>query len=202
MTPKALAELIEREYYGGDVSDDAGLERIDFIQHVYAAYAFLVKREYFDKLRLLGEKDINNQYIQIYPNVEVKYNEEEDYYYSDLPTDPISLPNDMGIYQISKMQGTQEPFKPMNLGMSFIFSNLPSYTTYYSDNKKVIYQNLEPEVKKVKMAIIAARPNDIHDDDVHEIKELVLNQLLKVKNIPQDKLNDSNPNSIDINGRK
>lgn len=51
------------------------------------------------------------------------------------------------------------------------------------------------------MLIIPARPQDIHDDDVHEIKELVMKQMLTMRNIPEDKNNNSNPNIAQPNGQ-
>lgn len=117
-----------------------------------------------------------------------------------LPTDPISLPNNIGIYQISKMRTPNKPFAPMGIGELYLFSGLP-ITQYTSDNNKVYYTNLDPNVKKVKMLIIPARPQDIHDDDVHEIKELVMKQMLTMRNIPEDKNNNSNPNIAQPNGQ-
>lgn len=200
MKPIALAELIERQYYGGDVSDDAGLERIDFIEYVYAAYSYLVKLTYWNNVKLTGDKEINNQYISVYDDVAVEYDEKQDLYYSVLPTDPISLPNNIGIYQISKVQSPNKPFAPMGAGELYLYSGLP-ITQYTSDNSKVYYTNLDPEVKKVKMLIISSRPQDIHDDDVHEIKELVLKQIMTTRSIPEDKNNNSNPNVAQINGQ-
>lgn len=200
MKPTALAELIERQYYGGDVSDDAGLERIDFVEYVYAAYSYIVKLNYWGNIKNTGEREINNQYVAVYDDVAVEYDEKQDLYYSMLPTDPISLPNNIGIYQISKMRTPNKPFAPMGIGELYLFSGLP-ITQYTSDNNKVYYTNLDPNVKKVKMLIIPARPQDIHDDDVHEIKELVMKQMLTMRNIPEDKNNNSNPNIAQPNGQ-
>ena len=200
MKANVLAELIERQYYGGDVSDDAGLERIDFIEHVYAAYAYLVQLNYYNNIKMTGDRGLSNQYIKTYTNVPVVYNEEQDLYYSELPASPITLPNNIGVYMISKMQSPNKPFSPIGIGELFLYSGLPT-TQYSFDNENVYYYNIEPEVKSVKMLIVASRPDEIQDDDVHEIKEMVLKQLMITRNIPEDKANDSNPNIITPNGK-
>lgn len=149
---------------------------------------------------MTGDRELSNQYIKTYTNVPVVYNEEQDLYYSELPASPITLPNNIGVYMISKMQSPNKPFSPIGIGELFLYSGLPT-TQYSFDNENVYYYNIEPEVKSVKMLIVASRPDEIQDDDVHEIKEMVLKQLMITRNIPEDKANDSNPNIITPNGK-
>lgn len=208
MTIEALAELIYRQYEGGDVSDDSAFEDTDFIKAVESARAYKILDDYRKAIKLEGERYINEAWLKSYTDIDVSYDAPTDTYYSMLPAKVLGLPKGQGLYFVSKMQDFTHPFAPFSTADLFILSsvlNLKNDTNIYyrSDFEKIYYINFDPDVTKVFIQLVPLVDDEIPDEFCFEIRELVLNQFLKPKQmgIEQDKVNDANPNRDEIRER-
>jgi hypothetical protein len=198
---KTLAETIYRKWAGGDPSADSGFEIADFEQAVLQARAYKVKMDYFETYHREGERLVNPSWLKKYENVEVKYNEETDSYYSELPSPVLDLPHGTGLFFISPMKNFQEPFMAQTIGESFMFMRNPQdYITYHFDDTNVYYDNFNTEIEKVYMQIVPLIDEDIPDEFAAEVSDLVINQFLKLKqvNVLEDKVNNNNPNITEV----
>lgn len=199
MQYEKVGELLARRYYGGDISSDAGLETIDFSEAVQSAYAYRVKLDYWNTVKMTGEKTVNQAFLTEFLNVKVDFNEDTETYYSKLPAQVLDLPNNAGIV-ISQMKNPQNQFAPQSLGQSYIFSRNPIDTiTYHRDKTNVYYDNFDSSIESVYMQFPPLFAEDIPDEFVTEIMEIVMNQFLKAKGQPEDKINDNNPAIVQPN---
>lgn len=202
MDAKLLAETIFREYNGGDASADSGLKIQDFQLAVKKARAYKVRYDYFNTVKIQGERIINSCWLKQYKNVEVLFDDEIDSYYSVLPTQVLDLPHSLGLYHISPMKNNQAPFAQQTIGESYIFSANPTDTiTYHFDDERIYYDNFDIELGKVYIQLVPLVDDDVPDEFTTEITELVLNRFLKTKSgglEVQDKLDDNNPNRKEV----
>lgn len=201
MLATQLAEDIFRIYSGGDPSDESGLELADFEDAVQSARAFKIKLDYWQSMKIEGERVINQTWIENFDNVPVVQNETTKAYYSVLPKQVFGdLPKGRGMYLICRPQDFTNPFMPMRIGEQWLFSTLPQDDTisYYFDSTTVTYVRFDPDIESVFMAYVPLNSDVIPDEVAHEISELVLNKFLKPKQIIlQDKLTNNNPNKVE-----
>lgn len=193
----AAAELLERKYMGGEVSDDSAFIDIDFQQAIQNARGYKIKTDYWMNLRMEGERIVNNSWLVTFPSVAVAFNETNNSYYSVLPAQVYGgLPRGMGLYFISATQNINKPFIPLSIAENWLYSTLPQdETIYYNfDDLNVYYTRFDPSIKSVFMKYIPLTADYIPDDFVYEVIDLALTQFLKARGI-EDKINDQNPNT-------
>ena len=203
MKATQLAEDIFRIYSGGDPSDDSGLELADFEDAVQSARAFKIKLDYWQSLRIEGERVINPTWLEIFDNVPVVQNVITKAYYSVLPKQVFGdLPKGRAIALVCQTQDFTHPFMPMAIGEQWLFSTLPQDNTvsFYFDTNNLYYVRFNPEIESVFMSYIPLNSDTIPDEVAHEISELVLNKFLKPKlnGVLEDKLTNSNTNKVEI----
>ena len=84
----------------------------------------LVRQELFQLLQM-GENYISGSFVTSY-NVSVETDNVKDMYFSKIPVTPLSLPNDMGVVQVSFIQDQYNPFIRMNTGQLGLYHDMPS----------------------------------------------------------------------------
>ena len=102
VTKKMLAEQVLRIIQGGSIRDDAEIDIREIMLSVEQERDRLIKQELFQSMQM-GEYNINGSFISSY-KVPVKEEEDTGLFYSEVPVTPISLPNDMGLFQVSFMK--------------------------------------------------------------------------------------------------
>lgn len=197
MNYSKVAELCYRKYSKGDPTYSSGLELADFENAVQSAYAYKVKMDYYNTIRMTGEMQVNQAFLSEFLDVPVLLNEKTDTYYSPLPTQVLDLPNNAGIV-ISQMKNSQNQFAPQTLGQNFIFSRNPIDTiTFHRDKTNVYYDNFDPSIKYVYMQYPPLFVEDIPDEFTNEIQDIVMKQFLPLEQLNQDKVDDNNPNKTE-----
>lgn len=201
MEKKVVAEMIFREYEGGNPSSEGGLQLIDFIKRVDAARAYKILDDYRTSMRMEGERILNEAWLKTYSSVPVVYNATNDVYYSVLPEKVLGLPKGNGLYFVSRTQDLSKPFAKMSTSDIFVMSQLfdleHDSTIYYrQDMDNIIYINFDPAIKNSFVQLVPLVSDEIPDEFVYQIIELVINRFLKTKNagVILDKISDNNPN--------
>lgn len=199
MDATLVAELLFRQWSGGDASADSGLELQDFEYAVKQARAYKIRYDYFLSSRVEGERIINQGWLREFKNVAVTLDEETNAYQAVLPAQPISLPHDLGLYHVSPMKNFQAPFMPQTIGESFLFeSNPQDNITFHYDAKNIYFDNFDPSIEKIYIQMIPLSDSEIPDEFTTEISDLVLNRFLKTKTQLEDKLTNTNPNKEEV----
>ncbi len=191
MDIQLLAELIERNYYGGDVSDDSGLERRDFVKHVASAYGYVFTKKVWDNYKTTGEKYVNEAKAVIAPIV---YDSTREQYYAQLASSPLELPFGLGLQGVYPIASTT-PYYMANAGDAFLYADMEgSPVIAFREVDKIYLLNLDPAVTQVRVLMVESEPADVPDECVEEIQQLVMQRLLKGKTIQEDKINNSSSN--------
>lgn len=191
MKVSALADLVLRERFG-DLSDDNPLERIDAVESIYAALAWVMRKRYYENRSVDDEVSIDASLLSTY---ELDVEKDSDgVFYSTLTADPVDLPKGRGVYAVTPTMEGARPFHPMAQGEVFMFSGLPStITTYSKSGRKIVYRNINPAVKKVKAVLVSARPEYIPSDLVKDVQDIVLGRWSK-EQFKTDSINDGEVN--------
>ena len=203
LTKAEIADLvIELETGGGATSQSKYHPKA--IYKVCDIVLGQVIEESLYKDRQSNNYEINGDFLSRY-TAEVKTDELTGEKYSDLPAQIISLKNDRGLHQITGVDTDQkDPFVPLGNGGVGIFGALEAYDhtslpKYYLENNRIVYRNIG-SVEKVLVKMVASI-SDLDNDQLIPMPanlqktflDLVRDELKKMP--PQDKTNDSNPNT-------
>ena len=207
MEAKKLAELCYRLYESGDISDDAAFDIEDFEDAVQSARAYKIKLDFWNSIKMEGERNVNSTWFESFDNVAVKKNETTNTYYSVLPSQVFGdLPKGRAFNLLCPVQDPNSPFIPMTKSEIWLYSSLPQDDTiYYNfDGTKINYERFNPNIKEVYMQYIPQTSETIPDEIAYEIRDLVINQFLKPKQVgrEQDKMDDSNSDIRQPNGKQ
>jgi len=168
MTKEQFIEIVQGVLTSGDANPDLiekyHTGRINLIASM--AFSAAIYQVFY---RQLDEKDL---YARDYV-AEVKYDEEFDEYYSDLPIVVIQLPRNSGVHKISPLREPMS-FVPINSLAEDVFSQLEvgqtiSDPSYYLRSKKVVYQYYDWKqklVKKVRMRLVPPLEDYADDDEI------------------------------------
>ena len=197
MKTKALAEEILRQLSGNNpVASGFGTDIREVISAIHQASSALVKKDYYMKLNLLGERGISESWLQTYKNIPILTDETLGLRYSNLPARVMTLPDDKGVYVVAPQEDYDNPFVPQGFGKRFIFGNLPIlHPVYWVDVDKVYYKNVPSAVKEVMMVLVPQVLEEIQDDVAFEVRDAVIKMYMSTKPIPKDETNDNNNNT-------
>lgn len=196
MTTKDLGMQLFRIYSGGDVASDSGFLLLDFQLAAQQATAMVVNRKILQQRNLTGEWEINDSYLEVYEENEVKYNEKRDAYYIDIPSDVMNLPNNLGFFYVGQNQGLMNPFPMTTMATTNFYTNMPDdITAWFPTSKTIQFVNFDSAIKNIVLAIIPTEPKDVSGEDVSEVTAIVMKQFMPTLQIQEDKISDSNPNS-------
>ncbi len=200
MLVKDLAMELWRMRSNGDVSDDNAYNLIDFEEAVSQSTAFVIEQQFWINYKLTGRYEINENYLQVIEGNEVKYNSVRDRYYIECP-DVISFPDNLGVFFVGQNMALTDPFPRLTFGNAGFYTRNPNdITSWIMTEKTIQFENFNPTIKEIVIAIIPAKPEIVNGDDAQQVRELVLKQFGTYVNVIHDKVNNSNDNTIKDNG--
>lgn len=206
-TLATLSQQIIRVVSGGDQSKDSQLDIREVSLYVGQTIEEFIKRDmlsdYKEGLKT-GDPHIPSNYIATFRNLPVIVDEETAQWYVEIPSSYLSLPNNLGIYQVSGMKNIRKPFVISDSGSIGIYDGLPS--SYLEGRVECYVEGLrmyfncnarQKGITKVLMKIITGNPSNLGLNDPlplspSEAKEIVKEGviLFSSKGI-QDKFNDN-----------
>ena len=202
-TKYKLAEQAQRILSGGTPTDDSQISLQELMIAVSQAFASVVRRNYFEG-KAVGEPHVNGAFIYSFNDIVVNKDVNKSLYYSELPSTTVTLPYDMGVYQISRMKDQRSSFIPLQNGFSALFEGLKSFKLegrigYYLENGRVYYENMDVKnkVDTVLMKLIAPIGSVSDEDDINipddmqlEIVTMAIQIYATEQQIPHDEQSD------------
>lgn len=203
-TKRQLAEQILRILHGGDISEDAQIDERELFINIDQVRAKLIKEEIVANKKS-GILDISGDYISSYEDLTIVKDDKKNLYYSVIPVKYVILPDDIGLYQVSLMQGQESPFIRVANGTMGLFSGLHAFhlggrVGYWVEKDRVYYHNFSDKLKDSKILLkLVASVEDFNPNEELPIpadRELeLLQQVLQIygvhTQVPQDKKNDN-----------
>jgi hypothetical protein len=153
---------------------------------------------------LEGSTQVPGEYVTAFEEIPVSKDSGKNLYYSNMPSTTMSLPYDMGVYQISNAEGQDFPFAPMpnatyGIMAGLAVSYLGGRIGYWLENTRVYYTNMDaknaPKVVLMKLLITGTsndidEPINIADNIQMDIIQRVMSVLGQTSQIPNDDVND------------
>ena len=206
-----IAERVIRRLSGGDIPSDSPYKMEFVIEDVRDALAEDLKLEILQRRGAGGAEDDRTpvtQAIATYLNIAVKEDPVTKQVYIDLPSNYMSLKFNKGIHWVADMRTPLVQMIPVaNAGVTV---NLPhadmerqSYGFYVEGQKLLWIRNiLRDKVTKVLVKLIVAaadtlgvdEPLTVLPENVARVIDRVVQMQQMNPRLPQDRLNDNNPN--------
>ncbi|MGC3945361.1 MAG: hypothetical protein QM762_12745 [Chryseolinea sp.] len=204
-----LTESIIRDLSGGDIPSDSPYKPEFVVRHICDAMREDLKMEILNRRGGMGGKEDDRtavtQYIATLGPITVKQDSATARTYIDLPA-YMSLKFNKGIHAISTEKGSLKRFIPIaNPGVT---SRLPHGDLerdnfgYYLEGLRAFFMRdlIREKITKLLLKVVQPAPESLGMDDplpilpenVGRIKEMVKARM--VNRIPNDRLNDNNPN--------
>ena len=144
-TKLQIAEQILRLINSGDVTSDNDIDIREIILAVEQERDRLVRLRLFESLQM-GEMIVAGDVISSFDNVLIKKDSVKDMLYSDLPGNPLSLPNDYGVWQVSYQKNQKSSFIRMPNGSMGLYNGLPSSALggrdgFFVEGNKIYYND-------------------------------------------------------------
>jgi len=211
ITKRILGEKILRRINGGDyTSTSSNVAPQDVYLEIEAALNSLIQKRLNE-----SQEDISSEFSTTYTDIIVQKDAKRERFYVELPATPISLvikgnsSNSVGIRQVSGMKDEYKTFIPMNSGDASVFAGLPASNLggqvgYWQEGSKLVFEGMPYywEGKGLLIKMISSI-YDLDEDDFIPIpageelnlEDLVFERMTSMRNTPQSKIADSNPNS-------
>lgn len=199
-----LAENILSIYYGGDLTDENGIQKEDVIFLMAAAANAMVPIDYF-KRRIEEGRLVNGLFISTFESVPIEYNEKRDRHYIDLPARPIQLFHGVDL-DIAPMKGEDASFIPLppgfiNRASGTPLAELEGNVAYNREGTRVYLYNFDALKKVFMKEVLVRQVVDIYslgeDDElpvpgdyIQQITDYIFSKLPKRGNIP-DTINEN-----------
>lgn len=208
ITKAVLAQQVIRRVSGGDQSVDSSLDRREVMKFLTELLNRKVKEDYFENYKL-GEPGVDGQYIGRFPNNAVVKDNSTQEYYTVLPSCYVALPKSRGIRQVSSMTNQKDVYIIRENGNKGIFAKLQAgklqggrIGCYAEGNRLWFDEDMgKKNVTQVLIKLVVAGPDTIGEDDPLPIDAAVAADIVKEvflffsQMVPQDKVNNNNPNS-------
>lgn len=216
ITKKILAEQAFRIIQGGSVRDDADMDIRELMLAVEQERDKLIKMELFQYLQM-GDYNINGSFISTYI-VPIYTDTVKDLQYSDVPVTPISLPHDMGLYQVSHIQDQHNTFVRMHNGALGLYNGLPSANLlgrkgYWveaalnfacddnSSGTRIYYNDNVEHCDKGILLKVVATSGDIKEDEpfpiAPEMESTIVRSVVELYTVMKNALADEQNDNID-----
>lgn len=199
-TKLELAQRLQSLLYPSTTSDSklTVQEAMNAISEARDSYVRLAT------LQLKVESNIVlGNWLSEFQDVEVKYSDKRNKYYSDLPVGVIALPSDMGVYHVYFPHAEEDLFVPVTPATRAMYreslaKELEGDYGYYLAEDRIWYTQKMPENCTVDMRLIA-QSKDLGEYDYFPIDgssvEAILRSAAELlglqKQIPQDLKNDN-----------
>jgi hypothetical protein len=194
-----IAEQIQRQFYGGNVPDDAELRipEIKLLVNQAANNRLALKRQ---ELIAMDDNTIPACMIATYRSVPVQ--EEGGELYAELPAQPIAAPLNMGVWSVTDSRNPANDIIPMLSGvMNILSKDITAQIKSYWQEGNRLYLSSSVKASRIASVTIKLLVNDLSkygDYDPYpvpadmelEIIGDVLN-ILRARDERQDNLNDS-----------
>ena len=214
ITKKQLAEQTLRIIQGGSVRDDAEIDIREIMMNIEQERDKLIKVDLFQSISM-GEYNVNGSFISTYI-ADIKNDEEKDLKYSDVPVTPISLPNDIGMFQISYVQDQFNTFVRIPNGAMGLYNGLNSgkllgrvgyfvesslnYSNDIASGTRVYYNNI-PDCDKDVLLKVVATSGDIGEDEpfpiAPEMESTIIRSVVELYSVMRQALSDESNDNIE-----
>lgn len=198
-----LAEQALRIISGGTPTNDAQVTMQEVMIGVSQAFGSVARNNYFEG-KVIGEPMVNGNFIYTFDDRLVKKDTSKALYYADLPATTITLPYDMGVFQVSTMTDQSNAFVPLPNGFMPLFYGLDSSTLegrigYFVEDNRIYFPNMNAKnkVTKVLMKLVAPLGGigdedeiNIPDDVQLEIVKIVIQMYAAERAAPHDEISD------------
>ena len=198
-----LAEQALRIISGGTPTNDAQVTMQEVMIGVSQAFGSVVRNNYFEG-KAIGEPMVNGNFVYTFEDVDIKRDNSKSLYYSILPATTITLPYDMGVFQVSKMKDQNHAFVPLPNGFMPLFYGLDSSTLegrigYFVEDGRIYFPNMNAKnkVEKVLMKLVAPLGGIGDEDEVNipddmqlEIVKIVTQMYAAERAAPHDEISD------------
>jgi len=178
-----LAEQALRIILGGHPTPDSGVKIQELMIHVSQAFANIVRRTYFEG-KSTGEPWINGSFIYTFKNVEVKKDTDLDQFFTELPATTVTLPYDMGVFQVSDMKDQAGAFKPVSAGFEamnkgLLVGSLGNKVGYYPEDSRIYFVNMKDTEKSDKVLVKLVAPlGSLGDEDNITVNDDIQQQIV------------------------
>lgn len=202
-TKYKLAEQAQRILSGGTPTDDSQISIQELMIATTQVFSSVVRADFFES-KAIGEPHLNGNFIYSFSDITVNKDVDKSLFYSELPSTMISLPYDMGVYQISRVKDQKNAFVPLQNGFSALFDGLKSSKLegrigYYLENDRVYYENMDilNKVDTVLIKLVVPLGSVGDEDDINvpddmqmRIVGAVIQLYATEKQIPHDEQSD------------
>lgn len=202
-TKYKLAEQAQRILSGGTPTDDSQISIQELMIATTQVFSSVVRADFFES-KAIGEPHLNGNFIYSFSDITVNKDVDKSLFYSELPSTMISLPYDMGVYQISRVKDQKNAFVPLQNGFSALFDGLKSSKLegrigYYLENDRVYYENMDilNKVDTVLIKLVVPLGSVGDEDDINvpddmqmRIVGAVVQLYATEKQIPHDEQSD------------
>ena len=140
-----ISEQILRLINSGNINNDSDIDIREIILAVEQERDRLVRLRLFESLQI-GEMIVAGDVISSFNNVLIKYDSVKEMLYSDLPGNPLSLPNDYGVWQVSYQTNQKNAFIRMPNGAMGLYNGLISSALggregFFVEGNKIYYND-------------------------------------------------------------
>lgn len=112
-TIKTIAEIVLDRINGGRSTQDTWDLRT-VMHDVGGMRDLYLPNNIRDKFKDEANGSVPSELIEQFPNIAIKYNESLARYYSELPSQFVNLPFEMGVWSVSPMQNQANPYVPVS----------------------------------------------------------------------------------------
>ena len=197
-TKTQIAEQILRLLNSGDVTSDNDIDIREVILAVEQERDRLVRLRLFESLQM-------GDVISSFDNVLIKNDSTKDMLYSNLPGNPLSLPNDYGVWQVSYQKNQKSSFIRMPNGSMGLYNGLPSSALggrdgFFVEGNKIYYNDSVSDCcgNKVLIKMVlnsGSIANDVTFPIPADIQSEVIKNVIQLfsiqKQFPHDEQNDN-----------
>ena len=217
ITKRKLAEQALRIIQGGAIRDDSEIDIREVMMNIEQERDKLVRQELFQLLQM-GEGYISGSFITSY-NVSVETDNIKDMCFSKIPVTPLSLPNDMGIVQVSFIQDQYNPFVRMSTGQLGLYHGMPSeeafgrigffiensleFSQESTQGTKIFYNKgmKKKDCDKEILIKVVAVSEDIEPDDVFpvapEMQAVIIRNVVELYSVMRNAVADEQNDNIE-----
>ena len=197
-----LAEQALRIILGGHPTPDSGVKIQELMIHVSQAFANIVRRTYFED-KAEGEPWISGSFIYTFKDVEVKEDKALKKFFTELPATTVTLPRDLGVFQVSSMIDQADAFKPVSTGFEamnkgLLVGGLENSFGYYPEGNRIYFVNMVDTNKVDKVLVKLVAPlGGIGDEDDITVNDDIQQQIVVMtvqlygQSPPHDNQNDN-----------
>ena len=199
-----LAEQALRIILGGHPTPDSGVKIQELMIHVSQAFSNIVRQTFFQG-KAEGEPYINGSFIYTFEDQEVKEDKKLKKFFIDMPATTVTLPYDIGIFQISNMRDQPGSFTPVSPGFEamtagLLVGELEDSVGYYPEGNRIYFVNMKDTEKSdtvlVKLVAPLGSLGDedeitVNDDIQQQIVEMTVAIYQREEGVPHDEQNDN-----------